>query len=114
MKYVANPVEVDAFKIVKILDQENTAHGVTQTLKSEDGFELKATVGMTARYVAQVGDYWVIQEDGYVYLNPAAVFERKYRRMEPPRTPPEEGKAEKMRAAGLRTQPKPGEPGYGG
>lgn len=26
-------------------------------------------------------DYWVIQSDGYVYLNPAKVFERKYTRI---------------------------------
>ena len=25
------------------------------------------------------GDYWVIQPDSYVYLNPKDVFERKYR-----------------------------------
>ena len=34
---------------------------------------------MCARMIPQVGDYWVIQSDGYVYLNPKDVFERKYR-----------------------------------
>src|ERR1700691_2146243 len=34
---------------------------------------------MTARYAPKVGDYWVVQSDGYAYLNPAEVFERKYR-----------------------------------
>jgi len=33
---------------------------------------------MIARFEPQLGDYWVIQEDGYVYLNPKEVFERKY------------------------------------
>jgi hypothetical protein len=33
---------------------------------------------MTARYMPVVGDYWVIQSDGYIYLNPKDVFERKY------------------------------------
>lgn len=33
---------------------------------------------MMARYTPVVGDYWVVQEDGYIYLNPRDVFERKY------------------------------------
>lgn len=37
-----------------------------------------ATAGMLARMNPNVGDYWVIQEDGYVYLNPREVFRRKY------------------------------------
>lgn len=33
---------------------------------------------MLARYVPEVGDYLVTQEDGYEYFNPKEVFERKY------------------------------------
>ena len=33
---------------------------------------------MTARYQPKIGDYLVRAEDGYEYLNPANVFERKY------------------------------------
>ncbi len=37
---------------------------------------------MIARMTPQVGDYLVIQEDGYEYLNPKEVFERKYSRVD--------------------------------
>ena len=33
---------------------------------------------MLARYHPQIDDYLVIQEDGYTYVNPKSVFERKY------------------------------------
>ena len=33
---------------------------------------------MIARYVPKTGDYLVTQEDGYIYVNPREVFERKY------------------------------------
>lgn len=36
---------------------------------------------MTARYYPSVGDYVVIQPDGYVYLNPKKVFEDKFEKV---------------------------------
>jgi hypothetical protein len=75
MKYIANPVEVDAFKIVAI--GTTSGHDGSQALELEDRWVV-ATREMTARMKPQVGDYWVIQSDGYVYLNPKDVFERKY------------------------------------
>ena len=75
MKYIANPVIVDAFKIVRfgieILDQGIVLH-------LDNGGEVIATKEMLARISPQINDYWVKQEDGYVYLNPKEVFERKY------------------------------------
>lgn len=75
MEYIANPVKVKAFKIVRlgmeILDQGIVCH-------LDNGGEVIATKEMTARMFPQIGDYWVMQEDGYVYLNPKEVFERKY------------------------------------
>jgi hypothetical protein len=47
-----------------------------------NGEEVIATPQMTARMEPKVGDYWVIQSDGYVYLNPKEVFERKYEPVE--------------------------------
>lgn len=76
MKYIANPVEVDAFKVEKILarsPQDDIA------LRLDSGEEVIATWEMCTRIVPSVGDYWVVQSDGYVYLNPKDVFERKYR-----------------------------------
>lgn len=75
MRYVANPVTVNAFKITRI-DQ-----GRDITL--ENGDKVTATPEMCSRMQPHVGDYWVIQNDGYVYLNPKDVFERKYRQDEP-------------------------------
>lgn len=75
MKYVANPVVVTAYKIIKgyayITDKG-------YPLILENGEEVLATPEMTSRFVPKHGDYWVIQEDGYIYLNPKDVFERKY------------------------------------
>jgi hypothetical protein len=52
--------------------------GIPLTL--DNGESVRADKGMLARFVPVAGDYWVIQSDGYIYLNPAAVFERKYSR----------------------------------
>jgi hypothetical protein len=75
MKYAAKPVIVDAFRIVSV-GQRDSAGNLDVTL--DDGREMRADAAMLARMQPLVGDYWVIQEDGYMYLNPAAVFERKY------------------------------------
>ena len=75
MKYQTNPVIVDAFIILenKGLDVGGKTH-----LSSDNGEQVLADEGMTSRYAPKAGDYWVIQSDGYVYLNPKDVFERKY------------------------------------
>lgn len=78
MKYVANPVVVTAHVIKKI------AHSLTMaTFLYLDNDEcVQVTPEMLCRFKLEVGDYWVQQEDGYEYLNPKEVFERKYRKME--------------------------------
>jgi hypothetical protein len=75
MKYRANPVIVDAFKITHIGEMEPDG---SITLMLEDSSFVRASPGMLARMVVVLGDYWVIQSDGYIYLNPKDVFERKY------------------------------------
>lgn len=74
MEYVANPVSVTAYKITEV---RNPEFGVIP-LVLENGQVANATQEMISRMVPAVGDYWVIQSDGYVYLNPKEVFERKY------------------------------------
>ena len=76
MKYQANPVVVDAFKITKVMDGSQDHPMILQL---ENGKLVSPNAGMTARMIPAVGDYWVIQSDGYIYLNPKDVFERKYR-----------------------------------
>jgi hypothetical protein len=74
MKYQANPVRVEAFKIVGVSPgNDGDVH-----VALEDGSTKLATLEMCARMEPKVGDYWVIQADGYIYLNPKEVFERKY------------------------------------
>lgn len=51
-------------------------------LQLEDGQIVVATPDMTSRMTPVVGDYWVVQSDGYAYLNPKNVFERKYSRID--------------------------------
>lgn len=78
MKYRGNPVIVDAFVITSILDFVESNPPLPLKLITDDGQTRIATTEMQSRYIPKVGDYWVIQEDGYEYLNPKAVFERKY------------------------------------
>lgn len=77
MKYVANPVEVDAFEILQVKLSPTVEHGFL--LHLDNGNQATATAEMCARMLPAVGDFLVIQSDGYVYLNPRAVFLRKYR-----------------------------------
>lgn len=78
MKYVGNPVEVEAFTIVAIADREDD-NGVDLTLDNDQ--VVHADSAMLSRMSPAKGDYWVVQADGYVYLNPKDVFERKYAKL---------------------------------
>lgn len=73
--HIANPVRVSAVQIKFVEHQQ--AGGAYLTLV--DGSTHAADTGMLARYTPVPGDYLVRQEDGYEYLNPKDVFERKYR-----------------------------------
>jgi hypothetical protein len=77
MKYIANPVEVDAFRIAAIVKAASDESPMI--LKLDNGKLYSPNAGMLARMTPVVGDYVVEQSDGYVYLNPKHVFERKYR-----------------------------------
>jgi hypothetical protein len=81
--HIANPVHVNATRILEVTDVTDHSDGKIQSspdlvLRLEDGRNFEADISMTARLVPVVGDYVVTQEDGYVYLNPKDVFERKY------------------------------------
>jgi hypothetical protein len=73
--YEANPVRVEAWRVLQVGTPE--ASGTPLIL--ENGDAMTATPEMLARMTPAPGDYWVEQADGYVYLNPREVFERKYR-----------------------------------
>lgn len=72
--YTAKPVTVTARRIVRV-DEAVAGH---RALYLDDGSVVTADPGMLARMTPVIGDYWVTQQDGYVYLNPKDVFERKY------------------------------------
>lgn len=77
LSYVANPVVVLARRIVRVVG--TTTDNRNNVFELEDGGEFHADEGMISRFPdAGPGDYVVEQEDGYVYLNPKGVFERKY------------------------------------
>lgn len=78
MKYQANPVIVDAFKIVSTDVVTNAKPPLPLNLAIDNGENVVATSEMQSRMIPKPGDYWVIQSDGYIYLNPKAIFERKY------------------------------------
>lgn len=76
MKYEALPVVVDAEIIVGVgpILPNGGMHCALQ-----NGVNATATKEMISRFIPQEGDYWVVQSDGYPYVNPKDVFERKYR-----------------------------------
>lgn len=74
-KFRANPVIVEA-TIIKTVGPHR--QGVPLQLILENGNEFFAEPELTARYFPKEGDYVVVQDDGYKYLNPKDVFERKY------------------------------------
>jgi hypothetical protein len=84
MKYIAKPVVVNAYRIAdaKELPDGRTVCRLEATLDTaidtSDPAIACATPAMTARMKPKAGDYWVVQSDGYEYLNPKEVFERKY------------------------------------
>ena len=75
MRYRANPVEVDADKILEVM---KGTPDTPMILKLENGRLYSPNASMLARIDPVAGDYVVVQADGYVYLNPKDVFERKY------------------------------------
>lgn len=79
MKYLAKPVAVKALKIAAVDITLKNKKPFEAALTLEDGQVFTAHQAMMARYTPVEGDYVVWQEDGYVYLNPKEVFERKYR-----------------------------------
>ena len=74
MRFVANPVVVEAFRILKVGPTDPQG----MVLELEERGPVVATPGMLARMEPVPGDFWVVQEDGYVYLNPRSIFLRKY------------------------------------
>jgi hypothetical protein len=83
MKYIANPVVVDAWKITSV----GTIVAGDLYLEMENNGHMYASREMCARMTPKVGDYVVMQSDQYVYLNPKDVFERKYRMMQEEKLP---------------------------
>lgn len=76
----ARPYHVTARTIGAVLGN-NTGGG--QLLQLNDGTTYVADTAMTARHFPTAGDYLVVGEDGYPYLNPADVFERKFEPITP-------------------------------
>lgn len=81
--HMANPVLVNATRILEVTDITDRSEGKAQSspdlmLRLEDGRNFSANMSMTSRYVPVPGDYLVTQEDEYAYINPKEVFERKY------------------------------------
>src|SRR5690349_10833968 len=75
-KYIANPVVVDAWVITRV-GEKDSYHGRRLQFLGREPFYAHAA--MLARIKVQPGDYLVKTEDGYLYLNPGDVFEKKYR-----------------------------------
>lgn len=73
--HVANPVRVNAVQLVSFGGSTDTDDIIGY---DAEGNSYTITAAMRARYEPESGDYFVTQEDGYRYVNPRDVFERKY------------------------------------
>lgn len=73
--HIANPVHVKASRICNVGEANETG---ALSVVTEDGAWHTLDAGMISRYTPTIDDYIVIQEDGYKYVNPKEVFERKY------------------------------------
>jgi hypothetical protein len=83
--HIANPVAVTARTILGL---ELITEGAMLSL--DDISNYFASNSMLSRYTPVPGDYLVTQDDGYEYVNPKAVFERKYSPIiDLPDTPPQ-------------------------
>lgn len=76
----AKPVRVHAEVIVDIYSAGNYGDAAVEFA---DGSEHVLEAALMVRCKPVVGDYVVTQEDGYVYVNPKDVFERKYSPLTP-------------------------------
>lgn len=83
MKAIANPIHVE-FAVILFAGEIGMSGHVIVRLDWGEGNDRdeKRTLlpGMTARYMPVVGDYLVRLADGYEYVNPRDVFQRKYRK----------------------------------
>ena len=75
--YEANPVRAQAWKIDEVGEPRRDGSMVCWISSLPDKCFI-ATAEMLSRMTPKAGDYVVRQEDGYQYLNPKDVFERKY------------------------------------
>jgi hypothetical protein len=73
--HIANPVRVKGQVIAEVTSADD-GYGTKLTLA--DGTNYVVSDSMTVRHYPVPGDYLVTQEDGYIYVNPKDVFERKY------------------------------------
>jgi hypothetical protein len=86
MKFIAKPVVVDAETIVAVQAVDASSPNASPSpvvavvcnVELWSGRKVFCDAGMCARYYPKPGDYLVTQADGYMYLNPKDVFERKY------------------------------------
>ncbi|SEH89642.1 hypothetical protein [Paraburkholderia hospita] len=76
MKFVANPVSVEAHQIQAVHSMLSDG---SLPITLENGEHVPPLPPeMIARYIPVPGDYLVTQEHGYQYVNPREAFERKY------------------------------------
>src|SRR5580692_9844021 len=92
--YIANPI-VNAFRINAVFrsptDPDVSKTGLDIILSRDWRVEPKTGQNiahkgmhlgpeMCARYIPEVGDYYVVQFDGYAYIEPKEVFRQKYKK----------------------------------
>jgi hypothetical protein len=82
VKYVTRRCVADVHAIMEV----GTPHADgDQALVLDNGITVTATHEMTVRIKPQPGDYWVIQDDGYISVLAKRIFQKRYRPEEIPK-----------------------------
>jgi hypothetical protein len=80
MKFTPHSADVEAFRIASIQQSpEGQVPPHPRTLRLDGHDPVTATSEMLSRHTPAVGDYYVIQPDGYIYLAPKDVFESRHK-----------------------------------
>jgi hypothetical protein len=77
VKYIANPVVVEAFEVRDV--QLSSSPGCVYRLILAEDLAVEAGTHQLNNHVPKIGDFWIRLAEKDQYLCPKDVFERKYR-----------------------------------
>ena len=81
MRYQSKPERVEAFRILSVGSRDTDG---AARLRLDNGQGMVATAELQAWHHPEVGDYWVVTDEGHLSVCPPDSFHAKYSRVEDP------------------------------